>query len=719
MGGVGKTELAVQYALMHDGDYPAGIWWLSGGDVVGQVLSYGIRMGLPMTGTDSTAVQKVQECYDFWRQGLEGRRLVIVDDVTTVEDYEAVLPYLPADPSFRILITTRERLQIKRLDLGVLSEGEAIEFLTQLLGSERVAAEGQLVKELCGWLGCLPLGLELVGRYLVSKPRTSIATVLERLTDSRLGARALLRGQPMTSTHVSLAAAFEVSWVALVEQPRTQELAAFVSLFGLAAIPQDILTSCFEPWEEDLEDAWGRLMNLHLVGQDEKLHSLLREFLTVKLDERLDCGEMRRRYAGTIVASAEKHCKQTMNRDEVQTAKVYETHWLDFNQRQSEENFGISIASVCIRLNLYYSSQGLFGLALEPIERALAIYEKQLCLDHPSTVTCLNNLAGLYRSMGCYAEAEPLFQRSLAIHEKQLGPDHPFTGTCLNNLAELYRSMGRYAEAEPLFQRGLAISEKQLGSDHPFTGTCLNNLAGLYRSMGYYAEAEPLFQRSLAISEKQLGPDHPDTGGRMNNLAELYRSMGRDSEAEPLFQRALAIHEKQLGPDHLSTGTCLNNLALLYESMGHYSEAEPLFQRALAISEKQLGPDHPSTGMSLNNLALLYDYMGRYAEAEPLFQRALAIGLNGLGEDHPDVAVWYNNIAGFYTQQQRYPEAEAFYLKALGVFINSLPEGHPHIEGTFNGLVDLIATAHKTQNTQDLSDHPITQNILQQVEAMD
>lgn len=86
MGGVGKTELAVEYAVRYDGDYPAGVWWLSGREIVGQVLSYAVRMGLPPTGTLSSDVQKVQECYAFWKQGIAGRRLVIVDDVVTIAD---------------------------------------------------------------------------------------------------------------------------------------------------------------------------------------------------------------------------------------------------------------------------------------------------------------------------------------------------------------------------------------------------------------------------------------------------------------------------------------------------------------------------------------------------------------------------------------------------------------------------------------------------------
>jgi tetratricopeptide (TPR) repeat protein len=69
----------------------------------------------------------------------------------------------------------------------------------------------------------------------------------------------------------------------------------------------------------------------------------------------------------------------------------------------------------------------------------------------------------MYDSMGNYAKAEPLYQRSLAIREKALGPEHPSTATSLNNLALLYDSMGDYAKAEPLYQRSLAIREKALG----------------------------------------------------------------------------------------------------------------------------------------------------------------------------------------------------------------------------------------------------------------
>jgi tetratricopeptide (TPR) repeat protein len=81
----------------------------------------------------------------------------------------------------------------------------------------------------------------------------------------------------------------------------------------------------------------------------------------------------------------------------------------------------------------------------------------------------------LYKDQGNYAEALPLYQRALAIFEKVLGLEHPSVVISLSNLAVLYKDQGNYAEALLLHQRALAIREKVLGKDHPNTLTILNN----------------------------------------------------------------------------------------------------------------------------------------------------------------------------------------------------------------------------------------------------
>jgi tetratricopeptide (TPR) repeat protein len=292
----------------------------------------------------------------------------------------------------------------------------------------------------------------------------------------------------------------------------------------------------------------------------------------------------------------------------------------------------------------------------------------------------------------------------------------PDMATSLGRLAYLYYLQGRYGEAEPLYQKALVIREKQLGPNHPNVATSLNNLANLYESQGRYGEAEPLLLRALAISEQQLGKDHPDVATSLNNLAGLYHSQGRYEEAEPLLLRALAIGEQQLGKDYPDVATWLNNLAELYRSQGRYEEAEPLLLRALAISEQQLGKDHPTVATNLNNLALLYRSQGRYEEAEPLFLQALAISEQQLGKDHPDMATWLNNLAELYQSQRRYGKAERLYLRALEILFDRLGTDHPNTRTVWRNFLTFLQQAIQAGQTTQLSDHPLTQDLLRQLQ---
>jgi tetratricopeptide (TPR) repeat protein len=351
-------------------------------------------------------------------------------------------------------------------------------------------------------------------------------------------------------------------------------------------------------------------------------------------------------------------------------------------------------------LQLY--NQGQYAAAIPLVERALAIREKVLGLEHPDVATSLNNLAALYQNMGNYQKAEPLYQRSLAISEKVLGLEHPNVARSLNNLALLYHHMGNYQKAEPLHQRSLAIREKVLGLEHPNVATSLNNLAELYRDMGNYQKAEPLYQRSLAISEKVLGLEHPDVARSLNNLAELYRDMGNYQKAEPLYQRSLAISEKVLGLEHPNVATSLNNLAALYRAQGNYQKAEPLYQRSLAIREKVLGLEHPDVALSLNNLALLYHHMGNYQKAEPLYQRSLAIWEKVLGLEHPDVALSLNNLAELYRNMGNYQKAEPLYQRSLAILEKVLGLEHPDVATSLNNLAELYRNMGNYQKAEPL-----------------
>jgi hypothetical protein len=760
MGGIGKTELALQYAYasLKQDHYPGGICWLRSREDVGiQIVGFArihLDLSLPI---DLDLRQQVAYCWSHWR---DGTALLIWDDVI---DYEAIESYLPpGGDRFQVLLTTRLDLgtSVQQLLLEVLSEAAALALLRSIVSDGRIDVQLADAKRLCEWVGCLPLGLELVGRYLQRKKDLSITTLLQRLAEKRLDARALKQTEPGMTAALGVAAAFELSWQTLSES--AQQLAGWLSLFALSPIPWDLVSACLPEWDaEDLEDLRDEaLLGLHLLERTAprlyQLHQLLREFFAAKRHQMAIEAEMKRSVCRVLVNAARQipqiltltlvaqftplipHLAEVSTRlttwltDEdliepyLRIAQFYEEQaayeqaepWLTQSCTLAETRLGADHPDTASSLNNLaglYRAIGRYNDAEPLYLQSLQITEQQLGADHPDTARSLNNLAELYRAIGRYSDAEPLYLQSLQIHKQQLGTDHPDTASSLNNLALLYQATGRYSDAEPLLVRSLQIHEQQLGADHPTTATSLNNLAGLYRATGRHCEAKPLLVQSLQIREIQLGACHPDTASSLNNLAGLYRAIGRYSDAEPLLVRSLQIHEQQLGADHPTTALSLNNLALLYHATKRYSDAEPLLVRSLQITEQQLGANHPTTANSLHSLALLYQATGHYSDAESLLVRSLQITEQQLGADHPDTATSLNNLAELYRAAERYSEAEPLYLRAVEILFDRLGETHPTFQTVWGNFIRFLKGAIKAGQPAQLSDHPTTQSVLDQL----
>jgi Effector-associated domain 4/NB-ARC domain len=216
MGGVGKTELALQYANSHRVTYQGGICWLSALQDVGLQLVQFARNQLQLNIPDDLDLGgRVQHCLTKWH---EGEVLLVIDNVTNYRD--EVRCYLESVPSrFKQLITTREKLQspIVRLDLDVLTPLAAMQLLKSILGRERLRREALVARRLCKWLGYLPLGLELVGRYLLGDEELSLAEMLQDLEKERLQHEALDEVPQEMAVKFGVAAAFELSWRRLRE----------------------------------------------------------------------------------------------------------------------------------------------------------------------------------------------------------------------------------------------------------------------------------------------------------------------------------------------------------------------------------------------------------------------------------------------------------------------------------------------------------------------
>jgi tetratricopeptide (TPR) repeat protein len=681
MGGVGKTELALQYARYHweQGTYPGGVCWLGvrGVDVGTQILQFAVQeLGLqPPEDWDLAA--KINYC---WRQWREGDVLLVLDDVEAYEQIAAYLPPTLPKLKFKVLITTRVQVlagSIQRLPLDVLDEPAALELLRSLI-RERIDREIEVAKQLCRELGYLPLGLELVGRYLQRKEDLSIEEMRGRLG---LQEDALQQCSADMTAQRGVEKAFELSWQELDEP--AQKLACVFSIFALAPIPWDLVLQCL-PNEKarDLEKVRDDfLLNLSLVERiGEKtyqLHQLIREFLHQKLTGLTDVDELKRSFCQVMVEEAQG-IPDTPTQEEIASSTPAIPHLGEAATVLQDWLSDEDLTGPFVGLGRLYKGQGNYEQALPWYERCLAATRKRLGESHSDVAQSLNNLAGLYRDQGRYTKAESLYLQALDLTKRLLGESHLAVATSLNNLAALYYSQGRYTEAEPLYLQALDLYKRLRRESHPDFALSLQNLAELYRSQGRYTEAEPLCLQALELYKRLLGESCLAVATSLNNLAGLYQSQGRYTEAEPLFLQALELYKRLLGDSHPDVAQSLNNLAELYDSQGRYTEAEPLLLQALELRKRLLGESHPDVAQSLSNLALLYTNEGRYLEAEPLYIKALELRQRLLGEEHPDVAASYNNLAGLYDSQGRYAEAKPLYLQALAIYEQQLGANRPH-----------------------------------------
>jgi hypothetical protein len=102
LAGVGKTQIAIEYAYRHAADYDL-VWWLTATDsarIRASLRDLAARLGLP----DDDPTRGTAAVLDALRVGRPARRWLLVVDNT--DDPGDVRPFIPAGPG-HILVTTR------------------------------------------------------------------------------------------------------------------------------------------------------------------------------------------------------------------------------------------------------------------------------------------------------------------------------------------------------------------------------------------------------------------------------------------------------------------------------------------------------------------------------------------------------------------------------------------------------------------------------------
>ncbi len=649
LGGVGKTQTAIEYAVRHRDDYPDGVYWTNAESESGLKSGFvEFAKVLRLAAAASTDQEQIVRAALEWLNGTN-RWLLIFDNV---DDRRDLRPFVPDRGEGHILVTSREsvfqELGIARAIEAIdLDSAEAVGFLYKRTGREAgESAEIVAAAELASELGNLPLALEQAAAY-VAETNANYSDYLASFRKRRV---TLLERASGLVSHDTVAVTWSANFEAVERaSPGAADVLRIAAFLAPDAIPYElfekgvqflgdpIAAALSDPDELAMAELLRSLVRYSLVRSDAQsrtfgVHRLVQEIVREAVAEPTRRLWVQRAVAALDAAFPDVEYATWAQCDRLVPHVIAIARWIDAYDLHA----GAS-GRVLKRTGQALFARGRYAEAEQLFARELAVEERLLGPDHPDVAKCLNALAIVCAERGRYDEAQPLYQRALSIVERALGHDHPDMAKLLNNLGALLLDQGRFAEAKPLHDRAMAIYEPALGPDHLELARVLNNLAIVNMELGLVEKAQPQHERALSIRERALGPEHPDVAYSLDGLANILTNRGRFAEALPLYVRAIAIRERALGSDHSLLATNLHNLGELHRKQGRYDEAKALHERALVIWERALGHDHPFVAWSLYGLAQIHRDQGRAEAALPLFERTLAIQQRRLPSDHPKV----------------------------------------------------------------------------------
>jgi tetratricopeptide (TPR) repeat protein len=643
LGGIGKTQLAVEYAYRYGEEYRV-ILWVHAETTETLTTSYTeIARLLQLPQRDAQKQEIIVQGVKDWLSS-QPNWLLILDNA---DEPDVLIQFLPPQLRGHLIVTTRAA-DLSNLGLGFghalavkpFTNKEGVPFLLRRAGLKQISFQDReyarlIVNELDG----LPLALNQVGVYL----KTTGSSLAAYWKMYQMQRAMLLSIQDDRAYPRSVAATLLLSFERVEQRnPVAADLLRLCAFLAPDAIPEELLSQDGGELSNELAPDAVAVFQLNL----DQAFKVLNDYSLLTRDPHTRTLIVHRLVQAVLYDSMSAQTRQQWMRRAVQA---------------------VNTAFPTIEFEGWSTCERLL-----PHMITCADWFEQVPFATSDTATLLNKVGYYLSHRGRYKEAEPLLQRAL----EKSGNDPLERASILNNLAELSRLQGHFTERESYYLQALELRELHLGPNHRDVARNRNNLAILYWQQRKNELAEPLFLQALATYEQTLGPDHPDTAKSLNGLANLYQTQEKYEQAEPLYLRALHIWEQHLRPDHPYTAACMNNLAENYRQQRKYEKAEQLHLRALLIHKQQLGVEHPDTARNMNNLAQLYLQQGKYQQAEPLFLQAIASYKRFLVANHLDTAEALHGLAKLYHNQNEYIQAESFYLQALAIYEEQLGDEH-------------------------------------------
>lgn len=730
LGGIGKTQIALEYAHLHQRQYRQVFWAVATtrASLVSSFVALAKLLELPERNQDNQ--DEIVLAVKDWLQ-MNSEWLLILDDVANIK---VARDFMPASGRGHILLTTQVQplgTIAQSIPVGTLNTRTAATFLLRRIhaitedrdfdtASDETRSQA---KEIARQMDGLPLALDQAGAY-IEEMHWDLSAYKEYYAQHLI--ELLGKRQDSSFYHTdSVITTWAISFKSLAKaHPTASQLLCFCAFLVIDQIPEEIITSAGEMPEPVLaevgrnpftfDSAIDELRKFSLISRNPSTRTLhvhglvqavIRKALQEKMQDVVPGTDEPYTWAKRVIQAVNhvfpraayenwERCERYIA-SAIACADLIEQWRTDMPEMAEKLEFAEAArllheaGTYLFDRTQYSQAERLYNIALE-IRKKLAIPDE--------LATSLNDLGWLHRALSQYDEARPLFDQALKIREH--GSQHAFAET-LNDLAWLNYNEGRYFDAEALNQRAFEIREAVQGDDTGLAAS-LNNLAWIHYVLGKYSAAEGEYTRALAL-QRPLEPEHPFTATMIDNLARLYRKLDRYGEAEQLFKEALEMRRRTEGENHPDLAHSLNGLGFLYFRLGKFELAEGYYEHSLYIHRRTWQSAHPHVAQILTNLARLAYAQGDYGQAKELYEQALDIRLQRHELDHPDTAHILSCFARLYRRLADYDQAEQLYQRSLAIrekVFRGLQ--HPDIAQVKNDMAGLRLAQGRYKESEEL-----------------
>jgi CO dehydrogenase nickel-insertion accessory protein CooC1 len=679
LGGVGKTQLALEYAHRFMADYDL-VWWVPSEraeETSAALADLARKLGLKVSDNVAEAAEAALE---ELRRDTTPHWLLIFDNA---DDPKQLEPYLPTG-SGHVLITSRNQAwshSAEPLEVDVFTRDESVGHLLRHVPELDVAD----AKQVADALGHLPLAVEQASAWLEQTGMPARVYVEQLMTQST---RILALNQP-SDYPMPVVATWNLSFDRLKQRsPAAVRLLQLCAFFSPGPISMDLLYSdemneSLLPFDETLSEKLmlGRVIRdisrFALVKVDQgsnslQIHRLVQAVIRSQMtdEEQVEA----RHEVHKILTGARPRQGET---DDPANWSTYDIIWPHLGTSIAEECDDPRTRQLLIDWVRYQWKHGEFEAGLALARRLEVLWAHRLGPDHQQTLHLQFHIANVLRSQGRFGEARDLDTYVLERQRAVLGPDHPHSLMTANGLGADLRALGDFQESLASDRETYESFKEQFGEDYPRTLIAAHNLGCSLRLVGDCFTARRLDEETLDRQRQVLGREHPSTLQSVASLALDLRAAGAFRESVDLLRDTWAKYREVLGDDMTDTLRTAASLAVSLRKAGEQAEAMNLAQDTYERYKRRYGSGAPDALSCALNLACDYAATGDMPRALQLVSEVKAANQADLGDNHPNTLVAVNNLACYLRSIGRLPEAFALTDDTLGRMRRKLGENHP------------------------------------------